>query len=479
MTKATGFLENGRRGIKYRPVDERLRDYKQIITPYDEKTLTQQASRCMDCGIPFCHQGCPLGNLIPEWNDLVYQDRWKDAIQRLHKTNNFPEFTGTLCPAPCEGACVLGINDDAVTIKGIELSIIDRAFSENWVVPEPSTIKTGKSVAVIGSGPAGLAAAQQLCRVGHAVTVFERDDRIGGLLRYGIPEFKMEKTVIDRRLEQMIKEGVAFRTNANVGVNVNAEDLKENFDAVILAGGSTASRDLSVVGRNLSGIHFAMEYLPLQNRICEDSSSQEASISAAGKDVVIIGGGDTGADCIGTAHRQGAASVTSLEILPQPPNTRAAENPWPEWPRIYRIASAHEEGGQRLYAVSTKRFIGDENGRVCKIELVEMRQKNSDGGGFEEVNGATQQIPCDLALLAMGFTGPQKDGIVKALGIQLNVQGNVERDDNWKTNLDNVFVAGDMQHGQSLIVWAIAEGRSAAKSIDEYLMGSSTLPSPV
>jgi glutamate synthase (NADPH/NADH) small chain len=479
MAKATGFLEHGRQTIKYRPVDERLRDYKQVITPYDPETLTKQASRCMDCGIPFCHQGCPLGNLIPEWNDLVYQNRWKDAIQRLHKTNNFPEFTGTLCPAPCEGACVLGINDDAVTIKGVELSIIDRAFSENWIVPEPSAIKTGKNVAIIGSGPSGLAAAQQLCRVGHDVTVFERDDRIGGLLRYGIPEFKMEKAVIDRRLEQMTAEGVTFRTNADVGANIDAKEVKENFDVVLLAGGSTTSRDLSVVGRSLSGIHFAMEYLPLQNRICEDKSVQEPSISAAGKNVVIIGGGDTGADCIGTAHRQGAASVTSLEIMPQPPNARAVENPWPEWPRVYRIASAHEEGGERLYAISTKRFIGNEEGRVCEIELIEMRQKQSDGGGFEEVDGTATTIPCDLALLAMGFTGPEKDGVVEALGIQLNTQGNVERDNNWKTNLDNVFVAGDMQHGQSLIVWAIAEGRSAAKSIDEFLMGSSTLPAPV
>lgn len=481
MAKATGFLEAGREKQPYRPVERRLSDWNQVMSDYAPKALNTQAARCMDCGIAFCHQSCPLGNLIPDWNDLVYRDRWSDAIDRLHATNNFPEFTGTLCPAPCEGSCVLGINDDAVTIKGVELAIIDRAFDEGGVVPQPPANETGKRVAIVGSGPAGLAAAQQLRRAGHDVTVFERADRIGGLLRYGIPEFKMEKRVLDRRLDQMASEGVKFEVNANVGVNLQAERLIEDFDAVVLAGGATASRNLPVEGRELSGVHFAMEFLPLQNRRCEgDDIADEDFISAKDKYVVILGGGDTGADCIGTSHRQGAKSVTSLEIMEKPANIRTDDNPWPEWPRIYRVASAHEEGGERLYAVSTKRFVGDSEGKVCGLELTEVDMNVSQGRvSFDERAGSLREIPCDLALLAMGFTGPEQDGVIAELGLELTERGNVKRDERWMTSREGVFTAGDMQHGQSLIVWAIAEGRSAASSVDHYLMGTSDLPAPV
>jgi glutamate synthase (NADPH) small chain len=481
MAKATGFLEAGREKQPYRPVERRLSDWNQVMSDYAPQALNTQAARCMDCGIAFCHQSCPLGNLIPDWNDLVYRDRWSDAIDRLHATNNFPEFTGTLCPAPCEGSCVLGINDDAVTIKGVELAIIDRAFDEGGVVPQPPANETGKRVAIVGSGPAGLAAAQQLRRAGHDVTVFERADRIGGLLRYGIPEFKMEKRVLDRRLDQMTSEGVKFEVNANVGVNLQAEQLIEDFDAVVLAGGATASRNLPVEGRELSGVHFAMEFLPLQNRRCEgDHIADEDFISAKDKHVVILGGGDTGADCIGTSHRQGAKSVTSLEIMEKPANIRTDDNPWPEWPRIYRVASAHEEGGERLYAVSTKRFVGDSEGKVCGLELTEVDMNVSEGRvSFDERAGSLREIPCDLALLAMGFTGPEQDGVIAELGLELTERGNVKRDERWMTSREGVFTAGDMQHGQSLIVWAIAEGRSAASSVDHYLMGTSDLPAPV
>jgi len=481
MAKVTGFLEAGRAKQPYRPVAERLKDWKQVMTEYPSDHLNTQAARCMDCGIPFCHQGCPLGNLIPDWNDLVWRDRWRDAIDRLHATNNFPEFTGTLCPAPCEGSCVLGINDDPVTIKAVELAIIDRAFEEGWVAPEPPKVETGKRVAVIGSGPAGLAAAQQLRRAGHQVTVFERDDRIGGLLRYGIPEFKMEKRVLDRRLEQMRTEGVEFRVNANVGINVNARDLQREYDALLLAGGATVSRDLPVPGRDLAGIHLAMEFLPLQNRRCEGDEIPESEfISAAGKHVVIIGGGDTGADCLGTSHRHGAKSVTSLEIMPRPPAGRMQDNPWPEWPRVYRVASAHEEGGERVYSVSTRRFLGDDNGRVRALELAEVEMKTVDGRpSFVEVPGSVHEIPADLVLLAMGFTGADPGGVVAELGVELDERGNVKRDADWKTSVDDVYAAGDMQHGQSLIVWAIAEGRSAARAIDLHLMGESDLPAPL
>jgi len=481
MAKVTGFLEWPRIKQPYRPVEERLHDWRQVMAPYPPADLGEQAARCMDCGIPFCHQGCPLGNLIPEWNDLVYRGRWQEAIERLHATNNFPEFTGSLCPAPCEGSCVLGINDDAVTIKAVELSIIDHAFEQNWVTPEPPAVETGKKVAVVGSGPAGLAAAQQLRRAGHQVTVFERDDRPGGLLRYGIPEFKMEKRVLDRRLDQLRAEGVEFKVNAHVGVDVSAGTLLAEHDALLLAGGSTVSRDLTVPGRDLDGIHLALEFLPLQNRRCEgDVIDENTFISACDKDVVIIGGGDTGADCLGTSHRHGARSVTSLEILPQPPALRAQDNPWPEWPRIYRVASAHEEGGSRVYSVSTRRFIGDASGRVKALELVDVEMKLQDGRPqFVEIPDSVRQIPCDLALLALGFTGPEPEGVVKELGLELTDRGNVARDEQWKTSREKVFVAGDMQHGQSLIVWAIAEGRAAARAVDNFLMGGSDLPSPL
>jgi len=480
MAKVTGFMEYQRAKQPYRPVEVRVKDWSQVMAPWKIAPLQDQAARCMDCGIPFCHQGCPLGNLIPDWNDLVYRDQWQEAIQRLHATNNFPEFTGTLCPAPCEGSCVLGINDDPVTIKGVELTIIDKAFENGWVHPQIAENKTGKKVAIVGSGPAGLAAAQQLARAGHEVTVLERADRIGGLLRYGIPEFKMENKVIDRRMKQMIAEGVNFKTNSHVGDNVSVTELQNEYDALILTGGACAARDLPAEGRELNGIHQAMEYLPMQNKICEGDAKPENFISAKDKHVVIIGGGDTGADCLGTSNRQGAKSVYQLEIMPKPPETRGTDNPWPEWPRIFRTASAHEEGVERVYSVSTKRFVNDGNGNVKALELIKVEMKNDHGRmSFEEVAGSEKTIPCDLALLAMGFVGPEKPGMLEQLNIDLDARGNVVCDSNWMTNVDGVFAAGDMQRGQSLIVWAIAEGRSAAQSVDTYLMGKSELPAPV
>jgi glutamate synthase (NADPH/NADH) small chain len=481
MGDIRGFLKYKRAKQPYRPVAERVRDWRQVMLPIPEEELHKQGARCMDCGIPFCHQGCPLGNLIPDWNDLVYRNRWREAIERLHATNNFPDFTGTLCPAPCEGACVLGINDDPVTIKAIELAIIEHAFREGWIKPQPPKVLTGKKVAIIGSGPAGLAAAQQLRRAGHEVTVFERDDRIGGLLRYGIPEFKMEKKVLDRRLEQMRAEGVVFKVNAHVGVNVPVDELKKHFDAILLAGGACAPRDLKVPGRELKGVHFAMEYLTQQNRRCEgEAIPPEQEISAKGKDVAIIGGGDTGADCLGTAHRQGALTVYQLEILPRPPEHRAPDNPWPEYPYIYRVSSAHEEGVQRLYSVSTRRLLGDEQGRVKALELVKVEPVR-DGGriSFREVPGSEFVLQAQLVLLAMGFVGPQKPGALESLGVKLTERGTVWRDANWMTSVPGVFTAGDMQRGASLIVWAIAEGRAAARGIDKYLMGASDLPAPL
>jgi glutamate synthase (NADPH/NADH) small chain len=479
--KTTGFIEIARKKHPMRPVEERLRDWNEVYLPYPEAALKDQAARCMDCGIPFCHSGCPLGNLIPDWNDLVYRDRWKAAIDRLHATNNFPEFTGRLCPAPCEGACVLGINNDPVTIKAVEVSIIDRAFDEGWVIAQPPEVRTGRRVAVVGSGPAGLAAASQLNRAGHSLTVFERADRIGGLLRYGIPEFKFEKRFLDRRLSLMMEEGIAFRTNADIGGNIPVEELRAEFDAIVLAGGATEPRDLPVPGRELQGIHFAMEYLTLQNRRNEgEEIRDDRFITAKDKHVIIIGGGDTGADCLGTVHRQGAKSVHQLELLSRPPDERADGNPWPLWPNIFRVSSAHEEGGERLYSISTKAFSGDDRGRVktlhgSRVEMV------STGGRLEftAVEGTDFELPADLVLLAMGFLGPERNGMLARLGVRMTERGNVWRDQRWMTSVPGVFTAGDMQRGQSLIVWAIADGRSCARGVDEYLMGSSTLPAPL
>ncbi len=478
MGKPTGFLEYQRVKQPYRPVAERVRDWNQVMLPWPVEPLQKQGARCMDCAVPFCHQGCPLGNIIPDWNDLVYRDRWREAIDRLHATNNFPEFTGTLCPAPCEGSCVLGINDDPVTIKAIELTIIDRAFEAGWIKPDPPVFRTGKKVAVVGSGPAGLAAAQQLNRAGHLVTVFERADQIGGLLRYGIPEFKMEKWVLDRRVDLMRKEGIRFEVNANVGVNVPVEKLRKEFDAILLAGGATLPRDLKVPGRGLRGIHFAMDYLTLQNRRCQgEGIPDDEFITAQGKRVVIIGGGDTGADCLGTVHRQGALSVHQFEILPMPPQERAEDNPWPLWPNIFRTSAAHEEGGIRDYSISTTHVSG-KDGQVERLHAVRV-EFVSDGNGrrtMREVPGSEFAMDVDLVLLAMGFLGPERDGMLSQLGVNLTERGNVWRDEHWMTSVPGIFTAGDMQRGQSLIVWAIAEGRQAAKGIDTYLMGSSQLP---
>ena len=481
MGKPTGFIEVHRKKHPTRPVAERVKDWREVYLPYPTGVLEAQGGRCMDCGIPFCHQGCPLGNLIPDWNDLIYRDRWEAAIERLHATNNFPEFTGKLCPAPCEGSCVLAINDDPVTIKSVEAAIIDRAWNEGWVTPRPPTTRTWKKVAIIGSGPAGLAAADQLNRAGHSVTVFEKSDRIGGLLRYGIPEFKMEKRHLDRRLAVMEIEGVVFRAGINVGVDVPARRLREDYDAVLLAGGAGQPRDLPVPGRDLKGVHYAMDFLTLQNKRCEgDQILDSEFITAQGQHVIIIGGGDTGADCLGTAHRQGARSVHQLELLPQPPNERAADNPWPLWPQIFRVSTAHEEGGERLYAVSTERFSGDASGHVRALHAVKVEMVKKDGRlVFERVADSEFEIPADLVLLAMGFTGPEKSALLTDLGVARTDRGNVARDARWMTNVPGVFAAGDMQRGQSLIVWAIADGRSAARAIDQHLMGESQLPAPL
>ena len=475
MGDARGFLEHDREVPERRPVSVRLKDWNEVYEEFPNERLQVQASRCMDCGIPFCNSGCPLGNLIPEWNDLVYRDQWEEASHRLHATNNFPEFTGRLCPAPCEGSCVLGINEPPVTIKQVEVSIIDHAWEMGWVNPVIPQLQTGKRIAVVGSGPAGLAAAQQLTRVGHEVVVFEKADRIGGLLRYGIPEFKLEKRHLDRRLAQMEVEGTEFRANTEIGLDITAEELMEGFDAVVLAGGATQWRDLPIPGRELEGIHQAMEYLPQSNRIQEGDRNAEV-ISAEGKKVVIIGGGDTGADCLGTALRQGAEVVNQFEIMPRPPEDRSDSNPWPTWPLIYRVSSAHEEGGKRIFAINTSEFLG-ENGKVKCLKTHKVEQVFENGKiSFKEIENSEEEIEADLVLLALGFTGPETSPILEQLGVALDERGNVDRSETYETSIESVFTCGDMGRGQSLIVWAIAEGRSCASSVDQFLMGSTELP---
>ena len=476
MADPRGFLKHRERELPARrPVPVRIKDWKEVYEEQELGQLQRQASRCMDCGIPFCHSGCPLGNLIPEWNDLAYRGEWHDAIERLHATNNFPEFTGRLCPAPCETACVLGISQPAVTIKQIEVTTVEQAFANGDVEPQIPNRLTNKTVAVVGSGPAGLAAAQQLTRAGHTVAVYERADKPGGLLRYGIPEFKMEKSVLDRRLEQMMAEGTRFRCGVEIGKDITGEQLRQRYDAVVLATGSTVPRDLPVPGRELNGIHQAMDFLPQANRQAL-GETVENQITAEGKHVIVIGGGDTGADCIGTSHRHGAKSVTSLEIMPRPGEDRADNHPWPTYPMIYRVASAHEEGGERVYAVSTKELVDDGFGNVKALRLVEVRRGDK---GFEEVPGSEKEIPADLVLLAMGFVGPESEGLLEQLDVAKDERSNVARDSRFETSVPGVFVCGDAGRGQSLIVWAIAEGRSAARGVDEFLSGASELPAPI
>jgi glutamate synthase (NADPH/NADH) small chain len=471
MGKISGFLEYQRELPDRRPVTDRVNDWFEIYHPFPEEKIRLQGARCMDCGVPFCHTGCPVSNIIPDWNDLVWHGRWREASRVLHATNNFPEFTGRICPAPCEAACVLGINEPAVTIKNIEKTIVDRAWEEGWILPELPLYRTGKRVAVVGSGPAGLAAAQQLARAGHSVTVFEKADRVGGLLRYGIPHFKMEKHLIDRRISQMRLEGVEFIVNAHVGGNVSTSDLRRDFDAILLAGGAEHPRDLAVPGRELNGIHFAMDFLPQSNKVCE-GDEVPGQILATGKRVVIIGGGDTGADCLGTSHRQKASHISQFELLPKPPDSRAPQTPWPLWPMQLRVESSHEEGGLRDWSLSTVRFSGDAEGNVKKLHGVRVGAPPK----FEPLPGSEFEIDVDLVLLAMGFTGPVRGGLLDELGVALDARGNVAADQRYMSSEPGIFAAGDTRRGQSLVVWAIAEGRKAARGIDEFLMGTSKLP---
>lgn len=478
MGDPRGFLNHDRQLPERRSIPVRLKDWKEVNTPFPAEDLQRQASRCMDCGIPFCNNGCPLGNLIPDWNDLIYREKWKEASERLHATNNFPEFTGRLCPAPCESACVLGINEPPVTIKQIEVNIVDRAWEEGWITPILPDQLSGQRVGIVGSGPAGLAAAQQLTRVGHDVSVFEREDRIGGLLRYGIPSFKMEKKYLDQRLAQMEAEGTQFVPNTSVGVDLPISELLRDFNAVILATGATQWRDLQIPGRNASGILQAMEYLPEANRV-QEGDIDAPSVTAKGKNVIIIGGGDTGADCLGTALRQGALSVQQFEIMPRPPSDRSTLTPWPTWPLIHRVSSAHEEGGDRQFAINTEEFIV-EDGKVVALKTYEVEQKTSEGSvTFERIPETEKIFPADLVLLALGFTGPESSPLIEGLDLVLDERGNVERNQEFSTKKEGVFICGDMGRGQSLIVWAIAEGRSVAHSVDKYLRGESTLPTSV
>ena len=471
MGKITGFKDYPREAPAHRPVAERLQDFLEVYQPIPAEKVKVQAARCMDCGIPFCHSGCPLNNLIPDWNDLIYHDRWKDAIRLLHSTNNFPEFTGRICPAPCEAACVLGINERPVTIEMIEKTIVERAWQEDWIQPEPPASRTGKRVAIVGSGPAGLAAAQQLNRAGHHVTVFEKSDRLGGLLRYGIPDFKLEKHLIDRRLPQLEAEGVSFQTRTHVGRDVPVEDLRREFDAILLAGGAEQPRDLNVPGRELGGIHFAMEFLPQQNRRNAGDSVAD-QILATGKNVVILGGGDTGADCLGTCHRQKPQSVSQCEVLPMPPESRSPRTPWPLWPMQLRTESSHEEGGLRDWSIATTGFTGDTQGNVKRLHAIRVGPPPA----FAPLAGTEFSVETALVLLALGFAGPRREGLLEQLGATLDPRGNVATSPNSMTSVPGVFAAGDMRRGQSLVVWAIAEGRQAARAIDEYLMGRSSLP---
>jgi glutamate synthase (NADPH/NADH) small chain len=475
MGKTTGFMEYSRELAPRRPVTQRVNDWFEIYLDLPEDTLKKQGARCMDCGVPFCQSGCPVNNLIPDWNDLIYRGRWKDAVRQLHATNNFPEFTGRICPAPCEASCVLGINQPAVTIKQNEKNIVERGFQEGWIRPEPPKIRSGKKVAVAGSGPAGLAAAQQLCRAGHAVVVYEKADRIGGLLRYGIPEFKLEKHIIDRRLDQMSAEGVKFVTGAEVGKNVSVEDLRRDFDALVLAGGAERPRDLKVPGRELKGIHFAMEYLPQQNKRClGDTVESETEILATGKRVVIIGGGDTGADCLGTCHRQKPLSVHQFEIMPKPPVERSPQTPWPLWPMQLRTEAAHEEGGTRDWSIASTKFTG-EAGSVKQLHAVRVGAPPK----FEPLSGTEFTIEADLVLIAMGFLGPVRNGMIEQLGVVLDQRGNVATDNNYMSSVEGVFAAGDMRRGQSLVVWAISEGRKAAAAVDTYLRATTARKVPL